>query len=101
MTADPYPIDGGYCIKRLDDDHCVDVLRHPGEWRLAVTARGYEVHPHDHGQCAIVTAWSYAGENPETGEPRNTYDAYLTALAAARGYDGATEPPGHNRRVIG
>lgn len=95
MTADPFPIDAGYCIKRTDDNHCVDLHRHPGEWRVVLTERANEVHPHDHAKCPIVAAWSYPVVATES------YSVYLTALAAARAFDGTGEPPGYHKRLIG
>lgn len=87
------PIDGGYCVRRLDDGRCVDVLKMIYNWRLAVTLRPHG-RPHN-GYELIEAAWCYFGH----GDARTMRSAYLAAVAAARVWDGTGDPPGADKRA--
>jgi hypothetical protein len=93
-TALGTPIDGGYCVKRLDDGRCVDVMRMAFNWRVVVSAA--DPGPHlvmDHGYC-------YFGHgHTDDGRPRTMHGAFLAAMAAARVWDGTGDPPGHDKKV--
>ncbi len=103
MTADPFPLPGGgYCVRRVDDDRCVDLFNETGKWVLALTARPNDVHPHDHATCDRLAAWYYAitytdrpGESLFNDTPGSWHATYQKALAAARTWDGTGEPPDH------
>lgn len=99
MTAlEPLPIDGGYCVKRLDDDRCVDVLRMAYNWRLVVTSR--RADGSDHGYCGYLAGWCYYGHgHNQNGTARTMASAYLAAVAAATAWDGAGEPAGYQKRA--
>ncbi|WP_148310232.1 hypothetical protein [Nocardia otitidiscaviarum] len=99
MTSAPTPIDGGYCVKRLDDNRCVDVLRMAYNWRIAVTTR--PIDEPDHGYCLISAAWCYFGHGyDEHGHPRSMSAAHLAAVAAATAWDGTGEPAGYQKRAL-
>lgn len=89
------PIEGGYCVKRLPDGRCIDVLRMAFNWRVVLTAATSEPHQLlDAGFCYFGH-----GETPE-GVPRTMHSAFLAAMAAARVWDGTGEPPGYDKRAF-
>ncbi|MBB5918920.1 hypothetical protein BJY24_007832 [Nocardia transvalensis] len=95
----PTPIPGGFCVRRLDDDRCVDVLRMLYNWRLVTTYRPTGV-AHD-GREGVLGAWCYFGHGvDEAGQRRTMRIAYLRAVAAALTWDGSGDPPGFDKNAI-
>ncbi|MGN2634609.1 hypothetical protein ACTD5D_32135 [Nocardia takedensis] len=92
------PIDGGFCVRRLDDGRCLDVLKMFYNWRLVVTERHVD-QAHD-GREDIAEAWCYYGHGTaEDGTPRTMGTAFTAAVAAAAVWDGTGTPPGANKRA--
>ena len=96
LTAMP----GGWCVRRLDERRCLDVVRMLYNWRLVVTVRPAD-RPHD-GREDIEQAWCYYGHGTHPdGAPRTLEHAFYAAVAAAASWDGTGTPPGANKRAGG
>ncbi|WP_336794184.1 hypothetical protein [Gordonia malaquae] len=90
------PIVGGYCIKRLSDTHCVDVLTMMFNYRIVRSPRG-EHESHD----MIDGAWCYFGHGvDDDGRDRTMPGALLRAHAAALVWDGTGPPVGFDKEVF-
>lgn len=101
LLADAVEIDGGYCIKRVSDRHCVDVLRMMHNWRVTRTERPAGVD--EHGYCGMDRGYCYFGHGHDAaGSPRTMTHAKLRAIAAALAWDGAddTAPEGFDKDVF-
>ena len=85
------PIDGGFHVKDLNDEHCVDVMRLAYDWRVVLGRRGHVIY--DHG-------WCYFGHgHDENGHPRSMHTARLRAIAAAIAWDGTGSPDGYDKQA--
>lgn len=94
-AGEPVPIDGGWCIKTLDDQYCVDVRKMLFNYRIVLTRRtsSGEHAGHTH-------AWCYYGHGLDTGgRPRTMQTAYLAAILAAQAWDGVGAPDGYDRQA--
>ena len=90
------PIPGGFCVKMADDGiHCIDVLQMMYGWRLMLTC----ARPGRKRHQSADKAWCYfgTGNDPETGLPRSMEQAFVTAMLAAKAWDGYGEPAGFNK----
>ncbi|MBF6085207.1 hypothetical protein IU485_27925 [Nocardia cyriacigeorgica] len=97
MLDDITPIEGGYCVKRLDDQHCVDVLRMMVNWRVVETERPDDESPH----LLISRGYCYFGHGEDAaGNSRTMASAFRAALAAAAVWDGQGDPPGFDKRAF-
>lgn len=100
MSHDPEltPILGGFCVRRLDDHRCLDVLRTFYNHRLVVTQRPAD-REHN-GREDIESAWCYYGHGHYAdGAPRTMQTAFMAAVGAALEWDGDGTPPGANKRA--
>jgi len=92
------PILGGWCVKRVDETHCVDVLKMLYNYRVVLTShRPTDDSPHmltEHGFCYFGH-----GTNNE-GTPRTMFTALLAATAAAFAWDGQGEPEGYDKKAF-
>ncbi len=96
--ADLTPILGGWCVRRLDDHRCLDILQMLCNHRLVVTERHVTV-PHN-GAHGIEQGWCYYGHGTdEHGNDRTMTTAFVAAVAAALVWDGTGTPPGANKRA--
>lgn len=89
---------GGYCVKRLDDERCVDLMRMLLNWRIVVTYRPDDPRwPHEF----MEHGWCYFGHGvDEQGHPRTMPAAYLRALAAIELWDGTGGPPDFDKQAF-
>lgn len=74
-------IDGGFHVKALDDQRCVDVMRMLFNWRVVVSDRDHQFIEH---------AWCYFG----TG-----VDTFTAAVLAAHAWDGTGSPAGFDKQA--
>lgn len=89
------PIDGGYCVKRLPDGSCIDVLRMAFNWRVVLTEPTSSPHQ------VMRAGFCYFGHGQTAGGvPRTMHSAFLAATAAARVWEGTGEPPGYDKRAF-
>lgn len=92
------PIVGGYCVKQLDDDHCVDLLRRAYNWRLVVSPRP-PLAPAEH--LVSDHGWCYFGHGVSAeGAARTMQGAFLVAFAAALRWDGTDNPPDYDKQAF-
>lgn len=98
LTVELVPFLGGYCVRRLDEHRCIDVLDMIYNVRLAITHRPAD-RPHD-GYESIEQGWCYYGSGTaDNGTPRTKRTAFLAAVAAAMVWDGTAAPAGANKRA--
>ncbi|WP_410877383.1 hypothetical protein [Nocardia sp. A7] len=92
------PFVSGYCVRRLDEHRCLDVVEQLYNQRLVVTERPAD-QPHS-GYESIEQGWCYYGfGTDDNGTPRTKRTAFIAAVAAARVWDGTGNPPGANKRA--
>lgn len=85
-------IDGGWHIKDFGDGRCVDVMKMLFNYRIVTSSPGHEWNEH---------GWCYFGHGvDENGAPRTMMTALVRAFLAAGAWDGAGEPPGHDKRAF-
>lgn len=80
------PIRGGYCVKRVDEEHCIDLMRMLFNWRVVLTERRAD-EPH------LMTAKGYC----YFGTGKSTM---LRALFAAKVWDAEGDPEGYDKRAF-
>ena len=92
----PTPIPGGYCIKRRDDEHCIDLLKMLVNYRI-VRSQRREGDEH----VMITGGWCYFGHGVAAdGQPRTMDLALHRAYAAALAWDGHGAPEGFDKEVF-
>ncbi|CPV66805.1 hypothetical protein [Mycobacteroides abscessus] len=92
--GEPVAIEGGWCIKALNDQYCIDVRKMLFNYRIVLTHRiGGE-----HG--GPKHAWCYYGHGVDAnGQQRTMQTARLAAILAARAWDGQGAPEGYDRQA--
>ena len=92
------PIPGGFHVKDADDGiHCIDVMQMLYNWRLVLS----DAQPGRKRHETLAKGWCYFGhgDDPETGLPRSMAQAFVTAVLAAKAWDGYGEPGGFDKKV--
>lgn len=94
LTATRIP--GGYCVKTLDANRCLDVIDEFYSVRLGITHRDTGA-PHT-GYESLGRSWRYyAHGQTSAGTPRTKRTAFTAALHAASEWDGDGEPPNFDK----
>lgn len=98
LPADLTAIDGGWCVKVLPHGSaCVDVLKMLFNYRVVISPRmaGRSEHPESYSRGYCYFGHGHDGE----GQQRSMPGAFLSALAAARVWDGVGDPQGFDKRA--
>lgn len=94
LPETPLLIDGGYCVRRLPDGRCVDVLKMLYNWRVVLTRRDPITDEHE----VYERGYCYFGHGEDSsGRPRDMETAFLTAMSAAAVWGGEGDPSGFDK----
>lgn len=93
------PIPGGYCVRTLDENRCLDVVEEFYSVLLRVTHRDTGT-PHT-GYDSPGRSWRfYASGHTDAGAERTKRTAFVTALYAAEQWDGGAGDPPHFDKAL-
>lgn len=96
-------IDGGFCVKRIDSDFCIDVQNMMFNWRVAL-CRNPEGSDHDRPNLFdfwYVRSYCYFGHGiDDEGRLRTKADAFMRAVLAALTWDGQGDPVGFDKQAL-